>query len=86
MLTIKPPLKARKAIHEMETILDKVKFEVNELDKNIDINIANNILDRFNFFKAMIAEINKGNFETYEKLGKDRKDNNKKSNVLLEEY
>lgn len=72
-------LKARKAIHEMETILDKVKFEVNELDKNIDINIANNILDRFNFFKAMIAEINKGNFETYEKLGKDRKDNNKKS-------
>lgn len=76
-------LKARKAIHEMETILDKVKFEVNELDKNIDINIANNILDRFDFFKAMIVEINKGNVETYEKLGKDRKEENKKASTEI---
>lgn len=68
-------LKARKAIHEMETILDKVKFEVNELDKDIQLNIAKNISHRFDFFKAMISEISKGNFETYEKLGKDRKDN-----------
>lgn len=68
-------LKARKAIHEMETILDKVKFEVNELDKDIQLNIAKNISHRFDFFKAMISEISKGNFENYEKLGKDRKEN-----------
>jgi len=75
-------LKARKAIHEIETILDKVKFEVNELDKDIDLSIAKNILNRFDFFKAMIAEINKGNFESYEKLGKDNKE---KSAVVFEE-
>lgn len=63
-------LKARKAIHEIETIIEKIKFEVNELDKNIPLDIAKNVMSRFDFFRRMVSEINKGNFDNYESLGK----------------
>lgn len=61
--------KARKAIHEMETILEKIRFEAVELGMPLDISIAKNIMNRFDFFKAMIEEIDQGNIENYENIG-----------------
>ena len=61
--------KARKAIHEMETILEKIRFEAVELEGILDISIAKNITKRFDFFKAMIEEIDQGNIESYENIG-----------------
>lgn len=61
--------KARKAVHEMETILEKLRFEAVELEGKLDVSVAKNIMKRFDFFKAMIEEIDQGNIESYENIG-----------------